>query len=491
MNATKIVAAMLCAAALLFAVFNAPIPVHAQSVYLQVCNAGKVDIDVFVSRAGNVSSSHVGSADCASVAESAGAMGTAYVGFALVDSRGQWAAARRLDLLPALGEGVLSRATQNISVRHGNANVPLSTQLLFRPRVPTCNTSQTSSQAASLPLNATAAQRNAAAAADLNRPAAQTTCETLGYTLNVEGYADTGEITFKKECDPCDKKAEANLTPEERAAKQRQAAAANQVIETLSRLGPMGAVFGSVADKERQDAEQERKARESRLSPTQRMDWSDLLTALRKPGSKIWEKIPRNIVIRGTVSSVEVSKDTFESNVQWVDVAFRESPVTDLGPNRRPYAEFNVCTSSQNIFEDLFGADFRTSMIGKTIEVEGETQGAYCRGLRGSIRITLARQVRPVQSARFEPGTVSKFVPLTPEPPKLTPEQVEASRVRGEKEADDANKYIQKIQEDSRKQAACAEQSDEFAKTHSDPFERRKENCDCLKANGVKVPWCR
>ena len=84
-----------------------------------------------------------------------------------------------------------------------------------------------------------------------------------------------------------------------------------------------------------------------------------------------------------------------------------------------------------------------------------------------------------------------KFVPLTPEPPKLTPEQVEALRVRQEKEADDANKYFQKIQEDSRKQAACAEQSDEFAKTHSDLFERRKENCDCLKANGVKVPWCR
>ena len=77
-------------AALLFAFVNVSVPVYAQSVYLQVCNAGKVDIDVFVSRAGNVSSSHVGSADCASVAESAGAMGAAYVGLALVDARGQW-----------------------------------------------------------------------------------------------------------------------------------------------------------------------------------------------------------------------------------------------------------------------------------------------------------------------------------------------------------------------------------------------------------------
>ena len=478
-------------AALLFAFVNVSVPVYAQSVYLQVCNAGKVDIDVFVSRAGNVSSSHVGSADCASVAESAGAMGTAYVGLALFDARGQWGAARRLDLLPARGSGAWSRANQNVTVRHGNTNVSLPMQLLFRPPVPTCTTHQTTSAAANLPLNATSAQRNAAAAADLNRPSGETICDTLGYTLNVEAYAETGEITFKQECDPCDKKADAKITPEERAAKQRQEDAANQVIGTLSGLGPMGAVFGSAVQRERQAAEEERKARESRLSPTQRMDWSDLLTALRKPGSKVWEKIPRNIIIRGTVSSVEVSKDTFEPNIQWVDVAFRESPVTDVGPNRRPYSEFNVCTSSQDIFEDRFGADFSTSMIGKTVEIEGETQGAVCRGLRGSIRITLAWQVRPVQSARLEPGTVPKFVPLTPEPPKLTPEQVEALRVRQEKEADDANKYIQKIQEDSRKQAACAEQSDEFAKTHSDPFERRKENCDCLKANGVKVPWCR
>ena len=97
-------------AALLFAFVNVSVPVYAQSVYLQVCNAGKVDIDVFVSRAGNVSSSHVGSADCATVAESAGAMGAAYVGLALVDAHGQWGAARRLDVLPVRGSGAWSRA---------------------------------------------------------------------------------------------------------------------------------------------------------------------------------------------------------------------------------------------------------------------------------------------------------------------------------------------------------------------------------------------
>src|SRR5437762_5434166 len=296
-------AARVFGAVLLFVLATVSMPVYAQSVRLQVCNAGKVDVDVFVSGAGKVSSSHVGSADCATVAETAGAMGPAYVGLAFVDSRGQWGAARRLDLLPALGEGVLSRATQNISVRHGSANVPLSTQLLFRPRLPTCTTPQTSSQVANLPFGATAAQRSAAESADQLRPASETSCDTLGYTLNVEAYADTGEITFRNECDSCDKKADAKITPEERAAKQKQDAAANEVIGTLSGLGPLGAVFRSAVGQERQAAEEDRRARDSRLSPTWRMDWNDLLTALRtKPQSVgMWAVIP---VMRGTVSSV-------------------------------------------------------------------------------------------------------------------------------------------------------------------------------------------
>ena len=455
---------------------------YAQDVYLRVCNAGKVDIDVFVSRAGNVSSSHVGSADCASVAESAGAMGTAYVGLALVDSRGQWGAARKLDILPALPDGVLSRATQNANVRHGNANVPLSMQLLFRPRVPTCSTSQTSSQAAGLPLNATSAQRNAAAAADLNRPAAQTTCDTLGYTLNVEAYADSGEITFKKECDPCDKKAEAKLTPEERAARQRQEAVVNQAIATATGFGPAGAFLGSVVQRQNQEAAEERRARESRLSPTMRMEWSDLLTALRnKPLSAgMWAVIPRNLVMRGTVSSVEVSKDTFEPDIEWVDVAFRESPVIDVGPNRRPYSAFNVCTSDRAILQQVFGPDFMTSMIGKTVEIEGETQGAVCRGLMSSIRVTLAHQLRPVKSTQFEAGAVPRFVP--PPPPPVKPVTAE-SKAAAEASAAAEAKYVQDLQTDKQKIDACVKESEQFTKAHPGDIDLiKKEYYACLNA---------
>ena len=133
-----------------------PLPLHAQSVTLSVCNVGKVDIDVFVS----LSNSHIRPATCAVVAKSAGAMEPAYVGLAFADSRGQWGAARRFDGVPYMGvkglplvtrlattfggekvpppANVLTQATRTETVRRGNANVSLPMQLLLQPRFPEC-----------------------------------------------------------------------------------------------------------------------------------------------------------------------------------------------------------------------------------------------------------------------------------------------------------------------------------------------------------------
>jgi hypothetical protein len=203
----KTIAKLPFGAVLLFYLFQAPLLLRAQgSVSLSVCNAGKVDVDVFLSQSGKVSQSHIRPADCGFVARAAGAMESAYVGFALVDSRGQWGAAKRLDLLPALGDGVLSRANQKVPVPRGNSNISLPMQLLFRPRVPTCNSSDLGySEVANLPINATSAERAAAQRDDdSNRRTQQAVCDKLDYILNVEGFADTGEITFKRECDACD-----------------------------------------------------------------------------------------------------------------------------------------------------------------------------------------------------------------------------------------------------------------------------------------------
>jgi hypothetical protein len=304
----------------------------------------------------------------------------------------------------------------------------------------------------------------------------------LIYTLNVEAYADTGEITFKQECDPCDKKADAKITPEERAAKQRQEAALNQAFEGLTTLGPAGTFFGSVVQRQNQEAAEKRTARESRLSPTRRMEWSDLLTALRtKPLSVgMWAVIPRNLVMRGTVSGVEASKDAFEPAIEWLDVAFRESPVIDVGPNRRPYSAFNVCTSDRAILQERFGPDFMTSMIGKTVEIEGETQGAVCRGLMSSIRVTLAHQLRPVKSTQFETASVPRFVP--PPPPPVKPVTAE-DRAANEASVAAANKYFDDLKKKSEQQAACVKESEQFTTAHPGDIDLiRKEYYACLNA---------
>jgi len=452
-------------AALLFGLVTVSSPLQAQSVTFKVCNPGKVDIDVFLLQSGKVSSSHIGPANCAVVAQAKGAMSAGYVGLAFADSHGQWGAAHRVDLLPDLGTGVLSRASQSASVRHGNASVSLPMQLLFKPPAPACRTYQTDSQMANLPFGATSAQRAAAAAADSNRPPDETICEDLEYALNVEAYPDTNEITFTQDCGPCDQKTDAQISPEQRAAAQRNKDAANQVIANVSGMGPLGAMVGAKVDQQNQEDEKERIARERRLKPPQPMNWSDLLTALKRRQSRsIWDVIPRNIIIRGTVSRVDVDsyEDPLEApGVRWVNIYFRESPDTE-GSNGKLYGDFDVCASSPEIFQAVFGADFRTSMIGKAIEVEGESQGADCRGTKGSIRVSLAHQVRLVKSAQFDPGTVPKFVlpPAQPISPVNaggdgTPEQVDAQK----KEFQEQAKTRQKITD-------CGTQSQQYVKAH-------------------------
>lgn len=254
-------------ATLFFAFVQVSFPLHAQgTISLQVCNAGTVDIDAVISQAGKVSSSHVGPADCAIVAKSAGAMGRTYVGLAFVDARKQWGAARRLDVLPFFGEGVLDPADQSVPVTHGNATVSLPMQMLFQPPAPSCSSpGPTNSAQMNLPIGATQAQVSAARSMDRNAPRGETICATPIYTLNVFAYPDSREITFRKFCDPCDKKAESLITPEERAAKQRRAAATTQVIRSLSAAGVTA--LGAAVNLGNDELEKERKERQKELEP--------------------------------------------------------------------------------------------------------------------------------------------------------------------------------------------------------------------------------
>jgi hypothetical protein len=352
-------------------------------VGLDICNAGEAPFDSFVAKQGSrVASAHLAPRDCAHVYEASN--GSEYVGFAFADAHGHWGAPRRIDLLPnSFGSrngptDVWSGSDHIISVKRGARDVSLPMQMLFRPPVPVCRTSQPYSAVAHLPLNATYAQRAAAYRQDANMPAPTTTCDSFDYTLNVVAYPDTREVDFERKCADCPLGQAGVTSAEQRAGVQ-------QTIGMMSRISPMaGQIIGGVAARE--DEQQLKESLEGQKE-FRRMTWSELNQALAnvRPSGGRPQEMPEYLIIRGTVSRIDVSPP--QASEHWVNIYFRESPEEQT---------FNICTSDPEILVDIFGPDFRSRMIGQVLEVEGEYQRNYCEGRKGSIRVTLAHQVRKV-----------------------------------------------------------------------------------------------
>src|SRR5207248_597682 len=180
-------------------------------------------------------------------------------------------------------------------------------------------------------------------------------------------------VTFYKKCYECP-------SPQTPAEIAQQRAGTQQTILMMSKMSPLaGQIMGGVA------AQQETKElTESLEGPPEyrRMNWGEMNRALAQvhtPSGRPPE-MPQYLTIRATVARVDV--DPPEASGQWIYVHFRESP------------DFDICTSNPEIFQDVFGPDFRSRMIGQAIEVEGEYQRNYCKSFKGSIRVSLAHQVR-------------------------------------------------------------------------------------------------
>jgi hypothetical protein len=262
-------------------------------------------------------------------------------------------------------------------------------QLLFQPRVPKCTTHRSATD--ELSVFATRAERDEAARLDSITGPTKTICETLDYTLNAVVYPDTREIAFEKKCFECPQAQIPPTSAEQRAGEQ-------QVIAKMSTMSPLaGSIMGQVVA--RQD---EQELKESLEGPPEfrRMDWDEMNAALAKvrPSGGRPEEMPQYLIIRGTVSRVDVSPPG--ASEHWVNVYFRESPEQASTSYETIYGAFNVCASDVGIFADMFGPDFRSRMIGQVLEIEGEYQRYYCKGWKGSIRVTMARQLHPVGAAK-------------------------------------------------------------------------------------------
>jgi hypothetical protein len=120
---------------LLFALI---LPLGAQSVTSASAMRARPTSIVFATKGNPAAFAHIVPNTCADVySETTGV--PASLGFALTDTRRQWGAPRRLDLIPDLGDG-LARADGNVTVRRGNQNVTAPSQFLFRPPTPRCVT---------------------------------------------------------------------------------------------------------------------------------------------------------------------------------------------------------------------------------------------------------------------------------------------------------------------------------------------------------------
>ena len=449
--------------ALLSALVLAPLPLRAQSVTLDICDTGTVDIDVFVSRAGSVSASHIRPSTCAAVAKSAGGMEASFVGIAFADSRGQWGAARRFDRVPSLGvrelplatrlgmsasgvpiprsPDILTTANSTASVRHGNATVTLPLSLLFQPPGPECRRVGTG--------NTTTTRTGRTETTIIETT---TTCEDVVYTLTVEPFVDSREASLGR-------------------------------LDTGGFFsdGPLNTtIVHENAHMDWAEAAAERKLREAPQSIT----WNDLLPAFRRAlsGERLQSgarlTVPDYITVRGTVSAVELRQHPIDAatNLTVAEINFRESPPAAGGR----YPEFNVCTDRLDVLQELFGADYRTSLIGKTIEVQGKPEG-LCWGQVGEIQIFLARQLRPVPSAQFAAGTRVWLPPppyVAPAAPPSTQAQNDAAVMAFAKVvAEDRQRG-----ESSRLRRVCSEQMD--SALASNPADRERiinERIACLR----------
>ena len=406
--------------ALLCGLVFIPFPLHAQSVTLNICNTGAVDLDAIFSGGGQVLDSKIRPATCAAVAKSeGGGMEPSYLGLAFTDSRGQYGAARRF-----ASPNTLTLADGSRTVQRRNVSVPL--QLLFQPDFPVCE---------KVPTGTSGVFGNTTIVEVTN------VCEDLGYTLLVETHLDSHEISL-----------------------------AFESISGVLSLNNRRVTFSEKPEIDWAGEEAKRKAHEQPVP----VKWSDLLATLRHPrypprSSELRDVLPYYFVVRGTVSDVEVLQHPVgpTTSISVAHINFRESPaVPHWRPGTRPISEFNVCTDRMDILQEQFGADFRTSMIGKTIEVHGLPCGQECYGQRASFQVYLGRQIRPVPSAVFAADARVWVPPVEaappPPPPPPTIEQLAGNIVQEAQRISYRDNH-QKLD------AACRDQANNAYKLNKNP----------------------
>jgi len=409
---------------LLFVLIACPSPAFAQlTVTLGICNAGKVDVDAYFSRSGSVTTAHVKPAECGVLAKTEGVMGAGLIGFGFPDDKGQWGVARRSDVAPvrrgAFDEtgalpGILDRSKQRqFTVTHAGASVSMAGLWAVEEVGPACvSTSSSTVSSTPLPANAPRWQQierdTANFKASIDGGSNGVMCYSVNYNFTVIPYPDSREVATDTRCDPCN-----YATPQQRAESDRRDDAAGAFVRGLPGFNStaLGRFVANGVDEAVAAERQEKDRRAEIAKGPYAMTWNDLSSFIAS-AFDLRDKPPlmanRFIVMRATVSRVVMPN----AGAQYpsVHVYFKDAITQPAQGLRGDYfikqyvgsdQAFGVCTSDQTILSDNFGPSFPTTMVGKTVELQGEVNRGAC-GTAAGIQVSLTRQIKEVK-----PGLVA------------------------------------------------------------------------------------
>ena len=422
------------------------IPAFADGTSVDVCNGGKAEFDAYLVADGTTYTKHVKPAECVDWAKSNGQMAPATIGIGFTDPKGQYVGAKRLDRVPQWNgpldaqfglSVVLKAAHTTLTVKHGTASVTIPGLLAFQAQPQVCS-EPTSTGGPQLYMGMSVAQiRQAQSQYHPIGGPQERTCHFPSYGLTAIAYPDTHEVALDEECYACEAAEEAKLTPEQRAQQDQTQQSIDEglrkLVATFSFGGANGLGMQNMMDQKLKDDEAAPARRREMEKGPYSMDWAHLSTFVTSAFSTAKPLMPnRHIILRGTISKVVPPKPGAE--IPEYVVYFKEGSTLTKPPQDLPgdyfiqrYVgredAFALCATDGAVLGDVFGANYATSMVGKTVEMEGELNGGTCNAAVG-INVELAHQVRLVTASTPETKGQTftpKFGPAPAGPGPATP----------------------------------------------------------------------
>jgi hypothetical protein len=407
----------------LLAIAVCQIPVFADGTSVGVCNGGKAEFDAYLVTGSVTYTKHVNPIECVYLAQSDGQMPPAMIGFAFTDPKGQYAGARRFDVLPNWNSPldaqfglpvVMKQGHTTLTVKHGAASVTILGLLAFQAQPEVCTVSPPPSHTP-IYLGMSARQIADIQFTDslrANSSPQEKTCHFPGYALTAIAYPDTHEVSLVDECYACQAAEQAKLTPEQRAKDEETQKSIDEglrrLVATFSFGGANGLGMKDLMDQTLKDDEAAPARRAEMAKGPYSMDWEHLSTFVVSAFSRAKPLMyNRHIILRGTISRVVPPKQGAE--IPRYVVYFKEGSTLTKAPMNLPgdyfiqqYVgredAFAICAVDGAVLGDVFGAGYATSAVGKLVEMEGELNSGTCSAAVG-IHVDLAHQMKVVTAS--------------------------------------------------------------------------------------------